>query len=148
MSLKEKIESDLKEAMKAKETVKVSCLRLVKASIKNKEIDVRGILDDNQVIVILSTFAKQRKESIEQFKKGGRDDLVRQEESELAVIEGYLPKQLSEKELEEFVVRAIAATGAKDPKEVGKVMKAVMPKIAGRADGKRINAIVLKKLTA
>lgn len=146
MSLKEQIENDLKGAMKAKEALKVSCLRLVKSAIKNKEIDLKGALDDNQVIAILSTLCKQRKESIEQFKKGGRNDLVKQEESELAILENYLPKQLSEKELEEIIVKAIAEIGAKDPKEVGRVMKTVMPAVAGRADGKRINAIVLKKL--
>ena len=146
MSLKEKIENDLKEAMKAKESLKVSCLRLIKAAVKNKEIDVRGALDDAQITSILSTLAKQRKESIEQFKKGGRDDLVKQEEAELAILNSYLPKQMSEKEIEEIIVKTIAEVGAKDIKEAGKVMKAVMPKVAGKADGKIVNAIVLKKL--
>ena len=146
MSLKEKIENDLKEAMKAKESLKVSCLRLIKAAVKNKEIDVRGALDEAQITSILSTLAKQRKESIEQFKKGGRDDLVKQEEAELAILNSYLPKQMSEKEIEEIIVKTIAEVGAKDIKEAGKVMKAVMPKVAGKADGKIVNAIVLKKL--
>lgn len=146
MSLKEKIENDLKEAMKAKESLKVSCLRLIKAAVKNKEIDVRGALDDAQITSILSTLAKQRKESIEQFKKGGRDDLVKQEEAGLAILNSYLPKQMSEKEIEEIIVKTIAEVGAKDIKEAGKVMKAVMPKVAGKADGKIVNAIVLKKL--
>lgn len=146
MSLKEKIENDLKEAMKAKEAAKVSCLRLIKSAIKNKEIDVRGTLDDAQTTAILSTLAKQRKESIEQFKKGGRDDLVKQEEAELALLEVYLPKQMSEKELEEIVIKTIAETGAKEAKEAGKVMKALMPKIQGRADGKVVSFQVLKKL--
>src|SRR3989344_2636394 len=136
MSLKEKIENDLKEAMKAKESLKVSCLRLIKAAVKNKEIDVRGALDDAQITSIWSTLAKQRKESIEQFKKGGRDDLVKQEEAELAILNSYLPKQMSEKEIEEIIVKTIAEVGAKDIKEAGKVMKAVMPKVAGKADGK------------
>ncbi|MDP2599387.1 MAG: GatB/YqeY domain-containing protein [Deltaproteobacteria bacterium] len=147
MSLKEKIENDLKEAMRAKDALKLSCLRLVKSAVKNKEIDVRGALDDSQVIAILSTLAKQRKESIEQFKKGGRDDLVKQEEAELAVLETYLPKQMSEKELEEIVIKTIAETGAKGPQEMGKVMKALMPKITGKADGKEVSALVQKKLT-
>ena len=146
MSLKEKIENDLKEAMKAKESLKVSCLRLIKAAVKNKEIDVRGALDEAQITSILSTLAKQRKESIEQFKKGGRDDLVKQEEAGLAILNSYLPKQMSEKEIEEIIVKTIAEVGAKDIKEAGKVMKAVMPKVAGKADGKIVNAIVLKKL--
>ena len=146
MSLKEKIEEDLKNALRAKESLKVSCLRLIKAAIKNKEIDLRGTLEDPQVLSILSTLSKQRKESIEQFKKGGRQDLVRQEETELALIEGYLPQALTEGELLDIIASAIAETKAQGSKDVGKVMKAVMPKITGRADGKLVNALVLKKL--
>ena len=146
MSLKAKIEQDILQALKAKDAAKVSCLRMLKAAIKNKEIDLRKELDDGQTTAILSTFVKQRKESIEQFKKGGRDDLVKKEEAELAMVEGYLPKALSEKELEAIVATAIQETGAQGSKDLGKVMKAAMAKTAGRADGKIISALVSKKL--
>lgn len=141
------MEEDLKAAMRNKETAKLSCLRMVKSAVKYKEIDLRAELDDAQVIGILMTLAKQRRESIDQFKKGNRPDLVAKEEEELAFIETYLPKQLDEAELGKIVEAAIAETGAKAPSDVGKVMKAVMPKVAGRADGKRINAVVLEKLS-
>ena len=147
MSLKAKLEEDLKQALREKASLKVSCLRMIKAAIKYKEIDIRGELNDAQVIAILSTSAKQHKESIDQFKKGNRPDLVAKEEEELVLIETYLPKQMDEAELTKIVEAAIAEVGAKAPSDVGKVMKAVMPKVAGRADGKLINAIALKKLS-
>lgn len=148
MSLKTKIDDDLKQAQRAKEAAKLSCLRMVKAAIKNKEIDLRKELDDGQVIAVLSTMAKQRKESIEQFKKGGRDDLVSQEEAELALLEIYLPKAMSEADLLKLVEAAVQESGAQGAKDIGKVMKALMPKIQGRADGKWVNQVVLKKLGA
>ncbi|OGQ47760.1 MAG: glutamyl-tRNA amidotransferase [Deltaproteobacteria bacterium RIFCSPLOWO2_02_FULL_46_8] len=147
MSLKQKMEEDLKQALRDRASLKVSCLRMVKAAVKNKEIDLRAELNDTQVIGILTTLAKQRRESIEMFKKGNRPDLVQKEEEELAFIETYLPKQMDEAELTKIIEAAIAEVGAKAPIDVGKVMKAVMPKVAGRADGKAINAIVLKKLS-
>ena len=141
------MEEDLKQALRDRASLKVSCLRMVKAAVKNKEIDLRAELNDTQVIGILTTLAKQRRESIEMFKKGNRPDLVQKEEEELAFIETYLPKQMDEAELTKIIEAAIAEVGAKAPIDVGKVMKAVMPKVAGRADGKAINAIVLKKLS-
>lgn len=146
MSLKEKIEQDLKQAMLAKETARVSCLRLVKSAIKNKEIDNRKPLEEGQVVALLSTLAKQRKESIDQFKKGGRTDLVSQEEAELALIETYLPKALDEAELLKIIEAAITETGASSPKDMGKVMKALTPRTIGRADGKVVSEWVKKKL--
>ncbi|OGQ04493.1 MAG: glutamyl-tRNA amidotransferase [Deltaproteobacteria bacterium RIFCSPLOWO2_01_44_7] len=146
MPLKNKIEEDFKQAVRGKETLKVSCLRLIKAAIQNKEIDVRGKLDDSQILSILSTLAKQRKESIEQFKKGGRNDLVKNEEAELKLIETYLPKALDEAALAKIIEQTIAEVGGQGAKDVGKVMKAVMPKIAGQADGRVVNQLVLKKL--
>lgn len=146
MSLKAKIEQDLLQALKAKDAVKVSTLRMLKAAIKNKEIDLRKELDDAQTTAILSTAVKQRKESIEQFKKGGREDLVKKEEVELALVEGYLPKSLSESEILSVVEAAIKETGAQGAKDMGKVMKAVMAKTAGRADGKVVSTLVQKKL--
>lgn len=141
------MEEDLKQALRDRASLKVSCLRMVKAAVKNKEIDLRAELNDTQVIGILTTLAKQRRESIEMFKKGNRPDLVQKEEEELAFIETYLPQKMDEAELTKIIEAAISEVGAKAPSDVGKVMKAVMPKVAGRADGKAINAIVLKKLS-
>lgn len=140
------MEEDLKQALRDRASLKVSCLRMVKAAVKNKEIDLRAELNDTQVIGILTTLAKQRRESIEMFKKGNRPDLVQKEEEELAFIETYLPKQMDEAELTKIIEAAIAEVGAKASSDVGKVMKAVMPKVAGRADGKIVNILVLKKL--
>lgn len=146
MTLKTKIDNDLNGALKAKNALKVSTLRLVKSAIKNKEIDARGELKEDQLLQILSTMIKQRKESIEQFEKGGRNDLAAKEKEEIAFIEAYLPKQLSEAELAGLVQEAIAAVGAKGPQDMGKVMKALMPRVAGKADGKLLSELVRKKL--
>lgn len=147
MSLPERIEVDFKQALRHREPRKVSCLRLIKAALKNKEIENRGALDESQVLSVLTTLVKQRKESLELFQKGGRDDLVRQEQEELNIIEGYLPKPLSEKELIAIIEQAVNALGAAGPKDMGKVMKAIMPKVQGRADGKRVNELVKAALS-
>ena len=155
MELKNKIESDLKDAMKSKDALRTSALRMVVAAIQNKEIEDRGMkklkldedLDDAGVLKVISTLAKQRQESIEMFKKGGRDDLVNKETAELALLEKYLPSQMSESEIEKIVEEAVRSSGAAGPKDMGNVMKIVMPQIAGRADGKIVNEIVRRKLT-
>jgi len=154
MSLKEKIESDLKAAMKLKDTVASGALRMVVAAVKNKEIDDVGIkklklgesLDDAGVLKVIQTLAKQRQESIDMFKKGGRDDLVQKETAELALLERYLPSRMPEGEIEKIVAEAISQSGAAGMKDIGNVMKLVMPKTAGRADGKLVNEIVRRKL--
>lgn len=155
MGLKQKIETDLRAAMKGKDMAAVSALRMVIAAVHNKEIEERGagklkpgdVLDDAGVAKVLSMIAKQRQESIEMFKKGGRDDLVKKETAELGLISRYLPSQLSEAEVEKLVEEAIRDSFAAGPKDMGNVMKIVMPKIAGRADGKIVNEIVRRKLT-
>ncbi len=155
MALKEKIEADLKVAMKSRDAVASSALRMVIAGVKNKEIEERGNgklkagddLDDAGVLKVISTLAKQRQESIDMFKKGGRDDLVKKETTELALLERYLPSQMPEGEIEKIVVDAINQSGATGMKDIGAVMKLVMPKIAGCADGKLVNEIVRRKLT-
>ena len=155
MTLKEKIESDVKTAMKSKDALAASALRMVIAAVKNKEIEdvsqgklkLGESLDDAGVIKVISALAKQRQESIEMFKKGGRDDLVKKETAEHALLEKYLPSQMSESEVEKIVVEAIKESGAAGPKDMGNVMRLVMPKIAGRADGKLVNEIVRRKLT-
>ncbi|MBI4224407.1 MAG: GatB/YqeY domain-containing protein [Deltaproteobacteria bacterium] len=146
MSLKERIEADFKQAVRQQETAKVSILRLVKAAIQNKEIENRGSLDDAQILKVFSTMTKQTRDSIEQFQKGNRADLVQKEKTELAILEGYMPRSLSEAELEVLVRKAVQDTGAVGPKDMGKVMQAVMPQVQGRAEGKQVQEKVKKAL--
>ena len=142
MSIKEKLKADLVTAMKARAELKVSTLRLITSAIKNKEIDERKELDDEGVLAVLNTAAKQRRDSIEQFEKGGRQDLADKEKAELVIIQEYLPQQLSKEEVAAFIKEAIAETGAAGAKDMGKVMKALMPKVKGKADGKLVNELV------
>jgi uncharacterized protein YqeY len=147
MSIKERLKTDLITAMKAKEQLKVDCIRFVNAAIKKVEVDTRKDLDDTAVISILMNLAKQRRDSIDQFRKGGREDLAVKEESELNILQAYLPKQLSEAELGDLVTQAIKETGATGMKEMGAVIKAVMAKSAGGAEGGAVSAMVKKKLS-
>jgi uncharacterized protein len=142
MSIKDKLKADLVTAMKAKEQAKVDAIRFVNAAIKKVEVDTRKDLDDAAVTGILMNLAKQRRDSIDQFRKGGREDLATKEEAELKLIQGYLPQQMTPDELEALVKTAIAETGAKSAKDMGSVMKAVMAKAAGRAEGGAISATV------
>ncbi|MEO2083704.1 MAG: GatB/YqeY domain-containing protein [Desulfurobacteriaceae bacterium] len=146
MGLKERLREDMKEAMKSKDKVKLSTIRMINSLIKNAEIEKRGELTDDEIVQLLMKYAKQRRESIEMYEKGGRQDLVEKEKAELAVVESYLPKQLSEDELKEIVKKAIEETGASSAKDLGKVMKAVMPRVKGRADGSVVNRIVREML--
>ena len=146
MSIKEKLTADLKESLKSCDKVKLSVVRMVLSSIKNKEIDKRAELSDDEALTVLSHAAKLRKESIEEFTKGGREDLVQKEREELRVIENYLPEQLSEDKLKEIAKEAILEASATSAKEIGKVMKILMPRLKGQADGKIINKIVLQAL--
>lgn len=147
MPLKARINDDLKGAMKAKDALRVDCLRLILSTVKNREIEKRGELDDAEVLKVLGTLAKQRAESIEMYRQGGRSDLVAKEEAELQIVQAYLPKALSEAELAALVAEAIAESGAASPKDMGKVMKAIGPKVAGRADGKAVSEAVKEKLS-
>ena len=142
MSLKERLKEELKVAMKARDELKVSTIRLVNSVIKNKEIDTRKELDDEAVLAVLSTSAKQRRESIEQYEKAGRTDLADKEKAELAILQTFMPEQLGSEEIEKLVREAAAETGAAGPKDMGKLMKALMPKVKGKADGKLVNEIV------
>ncbi len=146
MSLKERLQAELKEAMKARDSVKVSTLRLLGSLIKYKEIDAKKDLDDEGVLAVLSTAVKQRRESIEQFEKGNRPDLADKERAELAIIQGYMPAQLGRDEVAALVKETIAETGAAGAKDMGKVMKALMPKVKGKADGKLVNELVKELL--
>ncbi len=142
MGLREKIDSDVKEALKSGAKDKVSTLRMLNAALKNKQIDKRRPLTDDEVVETVRSLIKQRKDSIEQFAKGGRQDLVDKETAEVAVLEGYLPQQLSREEVERMVRDAITQTGAQGAKDMGKVMKALIPAIGGRADGKLVSELV------
>ena len=146
MSLRDQLEGGLKEAMKSGDRVAVSAIRLSLSEIKNAVIDKRRPLEDNEVVNLLRSGVKKRQESIEMFTKGGRQDLVEKETAELKVIERFLPAGLPAAELEALVDAAIAESGAASMKDIGKVMKAVLPKVAGRADGAEINKLVRAKL--
>ena len=146
MDLKTTIQNDMKMAMKAGEPVKTGCLRMLIAEVKKREIDKRSPLDEGEVQKAISTLIKQRMDSIEAFMKGGREDLADKERMEIDFLKVYLPTQLSEAETEALVVAAIAETEAKVPQDMGKVMKAVLAKAGGRADGKLVNELVRKKL--
>jgi len=146
--LKDKITSDMREAMKARDQIRVATLRLLVSSITNVEKEKIKELSDDEVLEVVAREAKRRRESIDAFRSGGRDDLVDKETAELAVLEGYLPEKLSEDELATLVDQAIAETGASSPKQMGEVMKALMPKIRGRADGAQVSGLVKSKLGA
>ncbi len=148
MSLKEKLTADMKEAMKAKEAGKqrLSVIRLVRGAIRQLEIDGKKELGDEDVLGVIGKEAKQRRDAIEEFKKGGRDDLVAAAEAEIAILMEYLPQQLTEDEIRALVKEAVATSGASSPKDMGKVMKELMPKVKGRADGKLVNEIVKELL--
>jgi hypothetical protein len=150
MSLKEKLTADMKEAMKAREEgrQRLGVIRLVRGAIRQQEIDGQRELDDEAVLSVISKEVKQRRDAIEEFQKGGRDDLVRQNEAEIAILMEYLPQQMTEDEVRSAVQEAIAATGASTPKDMGKVMKELMLKVKGRADGKLVNQIVRERLDA
>ncbi len=148
MSIKERLKTDLITAMKAKEQAKVDCIRFVNAAIKKVEVDTRKDLDDVAVSSILMNLAKQRRDSIEQFRNGGREDLASKEESELQLIQTYLPKQMSAEELGALVEAVIQETGAKTMRDMGSVMKAVLAKAAGQAEGGAVSEMVKKKLSA
>ncbi len=148
MGLKDQLAADLKEAMKQGEALRRDTLRFLRAAVHNAEIAAgEEFQSDDQVIAVLAKEAKKSQESIEEFRKGGRDDLVEKETAQLAVIQSYLPQALSEDELRELVMETIAAVSAEGMRDLGKVMKELMPKVRGRADGKLANEIVRQALT-
>jgi uncharacterized protein YqeY len=146
MSLKLRITDDMKAAMRAKETARLGTIRLLLAAIKQKEVDERIELDDAAVSSIVEKLIKQRKDSISQFQAAGRDDLVAAEQAELAVLQAYLPEQLSAAEVEAAVVAAIAESGASSAKDMGKVMGLLKARLAGRADMGQVSALIKARL--
>jgi len=149
MSLNDKVAADITAAMKARDAARLSALRMLKAAIMNKGVEKGRDLDDAEILQVVSSLVKQRRDSIEQFSKAGRTDLVDKETGEVAVLEAYLPPAATPEQIDAAVAEAIAETGAASPKDMGKVMKAVMPKLAGKnADGKAVNEAVRRKLGA
>ncbi len=144
--LRQKIQDDMKSAMKAQEKDRLLALRNIWNAIRNKEIDAKHDLSDDEIIGILNTLAKQRRDSIDQFRAGKREDLVAKEEKELSILQGYLPQQLSKEELAAIIKEAIAEASAAGLANAGLVMKAVMPKVKGRADGKLVSQLVNESL--
>jgi uncharacterized protein len=148
MSLLERLNNDMKQAMKNKEKDKLSVIRMIKSSLQNEAIKLGNKeLSEDEELTVLSREMKQRKDSLHEFEKAGREDLVEKLRIELTVVEAYMPKQLSEEELLEIVKNAISEVGATSKAEMGKVMSAVMPQVKGKADGTLVNKLVLQHLS-
>lgn len=146
MGLIQQLDQDMKAAMKQKDKETLSTIRMVRSSIKKVEIDNRGELSDDQALEVLVREIKQRKDSLQEYEKAGREDLASKEKREIEILSAYLPAQLTEEELLEIVKKAIADTGASSKKEMGKVMSVVVPLTKGRADGKTVNQLVQQLL--
>ncbi|MGE0355550.1 MAG: GatB/YqeY domain-containing protein [Burkholderiales bacterium] len=146
MALRERVNEDVKAAMKAREAERLGTLRLLTAAIKQREVDERITLDDAGVVTVVEKMLKQRRDSVAQYEQAGRADLADAEKREMAILQAYLPQQLAEPEVAAIVAEAIAASGAASPADMGKVMAIVKPKVAGRADMGRVSALVKAKL--
>jgi uncharacterized protein YqeY len=146
MTLSEQITADMKQAMKARDKIKLDTVRMVKSALMNEKIKLGHDLTHDEELTVLNREKKQREESIAEFAKAKRDDLVTETKKELAIVEQYLPKQLSAAELDQIVGQVVEEVGAKTKADFGKVMKQLMPKIKGRADGKAASAVVKKHL--
>jgi len=147
MTIQEKIQSDLTAAMRSKDALRLSVLRMMKTAVKNKEIEKMKALEEGEVIGVFNFLVKQRKDSVEQFRKGGREELAQKEESEIKIIEGYLPAAASEDDILRAIEDAVQETGAASIKDMGKVMKAAMTRLAGKtADGSRVSQMVKERL--
>ncbi|HEX5412035.1 MAG TPA: GatB/YqeY domain-containing protein [Terriglobia bacterium] len=147
MTIAERVEKDLVAAMKAREELRLSVLRMAKTALKNKQVELGKPLSDDEAIAVLRTLVKQRRDSVEQFRKGGREDLAAKEEAETEILQTYLPAEASDEDIGAAVTAAIAETGATGPQELGKVMKIAMQKLAGKnADGKRVNQTARARL--
>ena len=149
MPIVAQVEKDLVAALKAQEALKLSVLRMIKAALMNKKVERGKAVDDTEALAVLRTLAKQRHESVEAFRKGGREDLAAKEEAEIKIVEAYLPAAASDEDIDAAVSAAMAETGASTAKDFGKVMKAAVAKLAGKsADGKRVSEKVRAKLGA
>jgi len=146
MALKEQLDADLKAAMRDKDALKLSVVRMLKSAVKYREIELMKPLDDAGVLAVIGSEIKRRRDSVEQYRAGNRQDLVDKEEAEIRILQGYLPQQLTEDELRAKVDAAIASVGAKGPKDMGAVMKALVPEVQGRAEGKTVSEMVKARL--
>lgn len=147
-TLKDRIGEDMKQAMRARDAGRLSAIRMLHAAIRQREIDERVVLDDAQVLSLVDKLIKQRRDAIEQFERGGRDDLVARERAEIDVLGAYLPRQADTAEIEAELARAIAESGAVELRDMGKVMALLKPRLAGRADIGAISALVRGRLSA
>ena len=147
MSLLSKLNDDMKTAMKAKEKETLQVIRMLKASLQNEQIKVGRDLTEDEELTVLSREMKQRRDSLTEFEKAGREDLAEKVKGEITIVEQYLPAQLTDEEIRQIVAAAIEKTGATSPKEFGKVMGLVMPQVKGKADGNQVNAVVKELLT-
>ena len=148
MTMKTRLDDDLKQAMRDRDAPRRDVIRLLRSAIRNEEIRVQKDLDDDAVVQVLSRQAQQRRDSIEAFTQGNREDLADKERAELEIIMGYMPQQLSRDEIEELAVRTIAEVGASGPGDMGKVMSVIMPQVRGRAEGREVSAAVMARLRA
>ena len=148
MTLQEKIQSDITEAMRSRDSLKLSCLRMMKTAVKNKEIEKMKPLEESEVIAVLNTLLKQRRDSVEQFRAGGREEMAQQEESEIKIVQQYLPAAASDEEVRLAIEEAVVETGASSRKDMGKVMKTTRDRLAGKTvDGGKVSQLVKDKLS-
>jgi len=147
MTLEEQINEDLKNSMKSKDETRLSCLRFLKAALKNKQVEKMAKLDDNDVCAVISSLVRRATDSVKEFRQGGREELAAKEEKEIAILSGYLPKQLSLEEIEGVIKETIFELSAQGIKDLGRVMKAAMNRMAGRVQGKEVNEIAKRLLS-
>jgi hypothetical protein len=147
MTLEERLLNEMKEAMKSGDKLRLSTIRMIRSAVKNREIEVRKTLDDEDIFKVIQGMVRKGEESVEQFQTGGRMDLVEKEKKEIEILKSYLPQPLSQEEVLKIIDETIQETQASSLKDLGKVMKAVMPKLGGKADGKLINQWVKERLS-
>ncbi len=147
MSLEERLVEEMKQAMKSNDKPRLSTIRMIRSSVKNREIELRKKLEDEEVVRVIQMMVRKGEESVEQFQTGGRTDLVEKEKREIEILKSFLPQPLGQEEILKIIDQSIQETQASSPKDIGKVMKSVLPKIGGKADGKLINQLVKEKLS-
>jgi uncharacterized protein YqeY len=147
MSLEERLVEEMKQAMKSNDKLRLSTIRMIRSALKNKEIEVRKKLEDEEIAKVIQVMVRKGEESVEQFQAGGRMDLVEKEKSEIDILKSFLPQPLSQEEILKIIDQTIQETQASSPKDIGKVMKSVIPKIGGKADGKLVNQLVKERLS-
>ena len=147
MSLEERLVEEMKQTMKSNDKLRLSTIRMIRSGVKNKEIELRKKLEDEEIERVIQVMVRKGEESVEQFQAGGRTDLVEKEKKEIEILKSFLPQPLGQEEILKIIDQSIQETQASSPKDIGKVMKSVMPKIGGKADGKLINQLVKERLS-